>query len=116
MWRRLRPFCCTNCRADAAHHSRAEVRSSLRIHLQSYPGTANFPLTQEVWDEAAARWPDLSAGHQLSFGNTRESFEAGMRDAEMLIAQTSSLVGGAPPAPRLKLVYVASAGLGKRAP
>jgi glyoxylate/hydroxypyruvate reductase A len=88
----------------------------LRIHLQSYPGSANFPLTQEVWDEAAPRWADVSKGHVLSFGDTREAFEAAMRDAEILIAQTSALVGGPPPSPRLKLVYVTSAGLEKLAP
>ncbi|MBV8915774.1 MAG: D-2-hydroxyacid dehydrogenase [Acetobacteraceae bacterium] len=88
----------------------------MRIHLQSYPGSANFPLTQAVWDEAAARAPDVSAGHALSFGDTREAFEAGMRDAELLVAQTSSLVPGLPPSPRLQLIYVTSAGLEKLAP
>jgi glyoxylate/hydroxypyruvate reductase A len=88
----------------------------LRIHLQSSLGSANFPLTQEVWDEAAPRAPDIAGGHELSFGHTREAFEAGMRDAEVLISQTSALVPGLPGAPKLKLIYVTSAGLEKLAP
>lgn len=88
----------------------------MRIHLQSYPGSANFPLTQAVWDEAAPRWTDVSSGHELSFGDTREALEAGMRDAEVLIAQASSLIPGLPPSPDLKLIYVTSAGLEKLAP
>jgi phosphoglycerate dehydrogenase-like enzyme len=58
----------------------------------------------------------VATGHELSFGNTREAFEAGMRDAEVLIAQTATLVPGLPDAPKLKLVYVTSAGLEKLAP
>src|SRR4051812_28688319 len=106
MWRRPRPSCCTIFPNEVP----------LRIHLQSYLGSANFPLTQEVWDEAARRAPDVATGHALSFGDTREALEAGMRDAEVLIAQTSALVPGLPDAPKLKLIYVTSAGLEKLAP
>lgn len=88
----------------------------MRIHLQSNPDAMNFPLTRGVWDEAAARAPDVSLGHDLSFGDTPEAFTAGMRDAEVLIAQTSALVPGLPPSPRLRLIYVTSAGLEKLAP
>jgi phosphoglycerate dehydrogenase-like enzyme len=88
----------------------------LRIHLQSKLGTTNFPLTKEVWDEAAVRAPDVSGGHQLSFGNDAEAFAAGMSDAEVLIAQTAAMVPGLPPSPKLRLIYVTSAGLEKLAP
>ncbi len=88
----------------------------MRIHLQSQPSDSSFPLTAEVWAEAAARAPDVSGGHALSFGDTREAFAEGARDAEALIAQTATLVGGLPPAPELRLVYVTSAGLEKLAP
>jgi len=88
----------------------------LRIHLQSKPSVTNFPLTQATWDEAAARAPDISAGHALSFGETPEAFAAGMRDAEVLVAHAAAVAEGLPPAPRLKLLYVTSAGLDKLAP
>jgi glyoxylate/hydroxypyruvate reductase A len=88
----------------------------LRIHLQSKLGTGNFPLTERVWADAAARAPDVSAGHALSFGTDAEAFERGMQDAEILIAQTGALLGGLPPAPKLRLIYVTSAGLEKLAP
>ena len=92
------------------------MRPPLRIHLQSKLGTTNFPLTQAVWDEAAARAPDVSAGHDLSFGTEPDAFAAGLREAEILITQTAALTDGLPPAPKLKLIYVTSAGLEKLAP
>lgn len=88
----------------------------MRIHLQSQPSTNNFLLTEEVWADAAARAPDVSAGHALSFGSDAEAFERGMQDAEILVSQSSALLGGLPPAPKLRLVYVTSAGLEKLAP
>jgi glyoxylate/hydroxypyruvate reductase len=88
----------------------------LRIHLQSKLSTGNFPLTERVWADAAARAPDVSAGHAPSFGTDAEAFERGMQDAEILIAQTGALLGGLPPAPKLRLIYVTSAGLEKLAP
>lgn len=88
----------------------------MRIHLQSQLGTTNFPLTEAVWADAAARAPDVSAGHALSFGTDPEAFERGMQDAEILIAHAAALLGGLPPAPKLRLVYVTSAGLEKLAP
>lgn len=92
------------------------MRSPLRIHLQSKLGTANFPLTEAVWDDAAARAPDVSDRHSLSFGTDAEAFAAGMADAEILIAQTSALADGLPSAPKLRMIYVTSAGLDKLAP
>ncbi len=88
----------------------------MRIHLQSKLGTANFPLTEEVWDEAAVRAPDVSGGHQLSFGTDADAFAAGVEDAEVLITQTAALAEGLPPASKLRLIYVTSAGLEKLAP
>ena len=89
----------------------------MRIHLQSHPGPANFPLNQALWDAAAARAPDVSGGHTLSFGDTAAGLQAGMRDAEILVTQTAALAEhGLPPAPKLRLIYVTSAGLEKLAP
>ncbi|GAC1337282.1 MAG: D-2-hydroxyacid dehydrogenase [Acetobacteraceae bacterium] len=88
----------------------------MRIHLQSHPGPGNFPLTLEVWQEAAARAPGGADGHDVSFGDGGEAFAAAMQEAEILIAQTAALVPGLPPSPRLQMIYVTSAGLEKLAP
>ncbi len=89
----------------------------MRIHLQSGHGATNFPLTPEVWEAAAARAPDISGGHQVSFGDTREAFAAAMAGAEVLISQTSALVELLPiEGKRLRMIYVTSAGLEKLAP
>ena len=88
----------------------------MRIHLQSKLAPGNFPLTEAVWDEAAAYAPDVASGHSLSFGTDPEALAAGLADAEVLIAQTSTLAAGLPHAPKLRMIYVTSAGLDKLAP
>jgi len=89
----------------------------VRIHLQSHRNPSNFPLTQAVWDAAAAHAPDVAGGHSLSFGEDEAAFAEGMRDAEALIAQPAGLLAwGLPPSPKLKLIYLTSAGLEKLAP
>ena len=88
----------------------------MRIHLQSKPSPTSFTLTPGNWDAAAARAPDVSGGHALSFGEDAESFAAGLQDAEVLVTQTAALAAGLPHAPRLKLIYVTSAGLEKLTP
>lgn len=87
----------------------------MRIHLQSHPGPGNFPLTPEVWQAAATR-ADRTDGHDVSFGDSGDAFAAAMQEAEILVAQTAALVPGLPPSPRLKMIYVTSAGLEKLAP
>ena len=87
----------------------------MRIHLQSHASPANFPLTPTLWGAAAER-AGVSAGLEPSFGDTPEGFAQGLQDAEMLIVQTSALAQGLPPAPKLRLVFVTSAGLEKLAP
>lgn len=88
----------------------------MRIHLQSKPSVTNFALTQANWDAAAARAPDVSGGRKLSFGESPDAFAAGMQEAEVLVAHAAAVADGLPPAPKLKLLYVTSAGLDKLAP
>lgn len=92
------------------------MRSTLRIHLQSKLAAGGFPLSPEDWHRAAARAADVSGGHQVSFGTERDEFAAAMQDAEILVAQAAALADGLPAAPRLRLIYVTSAGLEKLAP
>jgi len=61
----------------------------MRIHVQSLPEDPLFAITPARWAEAAARAPDVSAGHVVSFGETAEEFHAAMPDAEALVAAPS---------------------------
>ncbi len=89
----------------------------MRIHLQSHRSQQNFPLTPEVWAAAAARAPDVSAGHDMSYGDTEEAFATAAPVVEVLISQTAALASLVPfQAPTLKMVYCTSAGLEKLAP
>lgn len=89
----------------------------MRIHLQSHRSPHNFPLDQAEWDAAAARTPDMAAGHEITFGDTAEAFAAAAGTMEVLVSQTAALAEMVPfDAPKLKLVYCTSAGLEKLAP
>ncbi len=90
----------------------------MRIHLQSHANSpSNFPLDAETWAAAAARAPDVGAGHQVSFGDTPEAFAAAVPEVEALISQTAALARLLPfQAPLLKLVYCTSAGLDRLMP
>ncbi len=89
----------------------------MRIHLQSYRSPENFPLTPEVWAAAAARAPDVSAGHQVSFGDTAEAFQAALPGLEALVSQTRALSRLLPfDARGLRMIYCTSAGLDALAP
>ena len=89
----------------------------MRIHLQSTDTPANFPLDANTWAAACERTPDVSAGHDVSFGTGEAAFRAALPDMEILIAQTAALVPLLPmDAPKLKMVFITSAGLEKLAP
>ena len=89
----------------------------MRIHLQSHPGPANFPLSPEVWAAAAARAPDISEGHHVTYGDDQAAFNAAAPTIEVLIAQTAAMAELVPiTAPNLKMIYITSAGLEKLAP
>lgn len=61
----------------------------MRIHIQNLPEQPLFSVSPERWAEAAARAPDISAGHAVTFGDTPEAFRAAMNSAEALVAQTA---------------------------
>ena len=89
----------------------------MRIHLQSHANPTDFPLTPELWQTAAARAPGISGGHQVTFGDTEEAFDAAAPSMEILIAQKAALAPRLPlTTPSLKLIYVTSAGLESLAP
>lgn len=89
----------------------------MRIHLQSHRSPTNFPLDPATWAAAAARAPDVSAGHDVSYGDTPDAFRAAAPDIEVLVGQTSAMVEVVPfTAPKLRMVMVTSAGLEKLSP
>ena len=89
----------------------------MRIHLQSHIGTENFPLTPELWAAAAARAPDVSAGHEVSYGYAPEDFGPVAADVELLVTQKAALSKLLPlTAPKLRMIYCTSAGLETLAP
>ena len=88
----------------------------MRIHLQSKPSSTNLALTERNWADAKAGAGKSADGHALSFGEDAAAFAAGMADAEVLVAHTAALTEGLPKSPKLRLIYVTSAGLDKLAP
>jgi len=89
----------------------------MRIHVQNQPGPGNFPITGDQWAAACARAPDVSAGHEVTFGETPEAFAQAMRDTEALVAQSGAVKALFPAsAPRLRMIFCTSAGLDRLAP
>lgn len=89
----------------------------MRIHVQNLPGDPQFAVTPAQWAAAAARAPDVSEGHAVTYGMTPEEFRAQIGEAEILVTQTGAARRLFPAdAPRLKLIYCTSAGLDSLAP
>ena len=61
----------------------------MRIHLQNPDNDPLFDFSRAMWDAAAARAPDIGAGHVVSIGITPADFVAAMRDAEALVTDVS---------------------------
>jgi glyoxylate/hydroxypyruvate reductase A len=89
----------------------------MRIHLHNPSNDPLFQFSRAMWEAAAARAPDIGAGHVVTIGDTAAEFAAAMRDAEALVADAGVMRAHLPcPAPALKLVFVTNAGLDRLAP
>ena len=89
----------------------------MQIHLQNPARESLFAFSRAMWDEAAARAPDIGAGHAVTIGVTPNDFTTAMRTAEALVTDTASIrMLFACPAPHLKLIFITSAGLDRLAP
>jgi glyoxylate/hydroxypyruvate reductase A len=89
----------------------------MRIHLQNPDNEPLFDFSRAMWEAAAARAPDVGAGHDVSIGATPADFVAAMREAEALVTDASVIAAHFPcPAPQLKLIFLTNAGLDKLAP
>ena len=84
----------------------------MRIHLQNPIADPLFDFSHAMWEEAAARAPDIGADHLITVGATLADFAAAMQDAEALICDVGVVKARFPcAAPKLKLLFVTSAGL-----
>jgi glyoxylate/hydroxypyruvate reductase A len=93
------------------------LRCIMRIHLQNPDDDPLFVFSHEQWDDAAARAGDIARGHEVTLGNTGDDFTAGMEDAEALVTDLSVALRVFPcRAPRLRLIFLTSAGLERLAP
>src|ERR1700722_9655597 len=89
----------------------------MRLHIQNPPDDPLFLFSHEQWDAAAARAGDIARGHEVTLGDTDDDFTAGIEDAEVLISDLSVALRVFPcRAPRLRLIFLTSAGLERLAP
>jgi glyoxylate/hydroxypyruvate reductase A len=88
----------------------------MRIHVQnSSHGLGQ--VTPELWARVAARLGEDSRHHVVTFGADRADFEAAIGETEALVTDKDVLAPLLPfDAPRLKLLFVANAGLDNLAP
>ena len=89
----------------------------MRIHVQNPEDDPLGPITPALWARVAARAGEDAAGHAVSFASDRAGYEAAITEAEALVTDKDVLAGLLPlRAPRLKLLFVANAGLDNLAP
>ncbi len=89
----------------------------MRIHVQNPANDPLGPVTPELWARVAARSGEHASGHIVSFAVDRAGYEAAIGEAEALVTDKDVLAALLPlRAPRLRLVFVANAGLDNLAP
>ena len=89
----------------------------MRIHLQNPADDPLFDFSLDMWEAAAARAPDIGAGHEVSVGRTPADFHEAMAEAEALICDAGTVKSLFPVrAPRLGLLFATTAGLDRLAP
>lgn len=89
----------------------------MRIHIQNPKDDPLFLFSFEQWDAAVSRAGDIARGHEITLGDTDDDFTAGMEDAEVLITEMGVMLRAFPcHAPRLRMIFVTSAGLERLAP
>jgi glyoxylate/hydroxypyruvate reductase len=89
----------------------------MRIHIQNPVNDPLFLFSRRIWEQAAARAPDVGAGHAVTIGDTDADFTAGIAEADALITEIGVVAAKFPcVAPRLKLLFITNAGLDRLAP
>jgi glyoxylate/hydroxypyruvate reductase len=89
----------------------------MRIHLQNPADDPLFDFSLEMWRHAAARAGDIGRDHEVTLGANTSDFTTAIRDAEALVTDVASVRELFPcHAPKLKLIFLTSAGLDRLAP
>ena len=89
----------------------------MRIHIQNPAPDDLFVITQQQWDDAVARRPDVGRGHDVSYADSDAGFANGIADAELLVGTPGTLKGRVlEGAAKLKMVFVMAAGMDKLMP
>lgn len=89
----------------------------MRIHIQNPVDDPLFMFSRSMWDAAAARAPDVGAGHDVTIGDSDADFVAGIAEAEALVTEIGVVWAKFPcNAPKLKLLFITNAGLDALAP
>jgi glyoxylate/hydroxypyruvate reductase A len=89
----------------------------MRIHIQNPANDPLFLFFRRMWEQAAARAPDVGTGHAVTIGDTDADFAACIAEADALITEIGVVAAKFPtPAPRLKLLFITNAGLDRLAP
>ncbi len=90
---------------------------AMRIHVQNPAHDPLGPVTPELWARVAVRAGEDASAHVVSFAADRAGYEAAIAEAEALVTDKDVLAALLPlRAPRLRLVFVANAGLDNLAP
>jgi glyoxylate/hydroxypyruvate reductase A len=89
----------------------------MRIHVQNPRDDPLFHISPETWYAAAVRAGEIDQGHEVSFADDAAGFAAAMAEAEALVGDKDAVRALMPcPAPRLRVVFLTSAGLDNLAP
>jgi phosphoglycerate dehydrogenase-like enzyme len=90
----------------------------MRIHIQNTPkGNPAYAVDEAMWQAAVARNRIEDADYEVTIGNSLEDYAREIADAEILLAHNRMFRSLFPaPAPRLKLVMSANAGVDDLAP
>ena len=89
----------------------------MRIHVQNPADNPLYRISPDMWQAAAARAGEVGDGHHLSFAHDAAAFVAAMAEAEALVGDKDAVRALMPcPAPRLRILFVTSAGLDNLTP
>jgi len=89
----------------------------MRIHVQNPADDPLYRISPDMWQAAAARAGEVGDGHQVSFADDAAAFVAAVAEAEALVGDKDAVRALMPcPAPRLRILFLTSAGLDNLAP
>jgi phosphoglycerate dehydrogenase-like enzyme len=89
----------------------------MRIHVQNPKDDPLYRISPEMWQSAVTRAGDIGRGHEVSFADDQAAFVSAMAEAEALVGDKDAIRALMPcAAPKLRILFVTSAGLDNLAP